>query len=173
MKTFAKETTIWRPEVHLRTVEHKTVGKMNFSDQVENYEKLADFAIISDDSHPKLVLDLLLKEWKLNKPNLVISVTGSTKSLTITADQYARIKNGLMKAVTSTESWVIAGGTSMGVDGLVGEALKEAQVLGWIGASTSKFHLIGTSFIVCLLLTLLTLSALAFSSSKKSIKPFL
>ena len=73
----------------------------------------------------------------------VISVTGSTKSLTITADQYARIKSGLMKAVTSTESWVIAGGTSMGVDGLVGEALKEAQVLGWIGAATSKFHLIG------------------------------
>ena len=57
--------------MHLRSVEHKTVGKLNFSDQVENYEKLADFAIISDDSHPKLVLDLLLKEWKLTKPNLV------------------------------------------------------------------------------------------------------
>ena len=34
-------------------------------------------------------------------------------------------------------------GTSVGVDGLVGEALKDAQVLGWIGAVSSKFHLIG------------------------------
>jgi transient receptor potential cation channel subfamily M protein 2 len=64
--------------------------------------------------------------WNLSMPQLVISVAGdSAQNFTIPQRMRTAFKRGLIKAATSTNSWIITGGTNAGVMRLVGEAVSE------------------------------------------------
>jgi transient receptor potential cation channel subfamily M protein 2 len=63
--------------------------------------------------------------WNLPMPQLIISVTGGAQNFTIPQRMKTAFKRGLIKAATSTNAWIITGGTNTGVMRLVGEAVSE------------------------------------------------
>ncbi|CAH3020787.1 unnamed protein product, partial [Porites evermanni] len=104
------------------------------------------FIRISDDTDPDDVLHLLQKEWKLELPKLVISVTGGAKNFVMHPKLKDLFRQGLLKAAKTTGAWIITGGTNTGVMKHVGKAVKGHTVMSrgaMLTDKTSQVHLIG------------------------------
>ena len=54
-------------------------------------------------------MKLILRVWKLEVPNLVISVTGGAKSFHLKPRLKEVFQRGLIKAAKSTGAWIITG----------------------------------------------------------------
>jgi transient receptor potential cation channel subfamily M protein 2 len=63
--------------------------------------------------------------WDLQRPQLILSVTGGAQKFTIPHRMKKAFKRGLIKAASSTGAWIITGGTNTGVMRLVGEAVAD------------------------------------------------
>ncbi len=48
--------------------------------------------------------------WKLQRPQLILSITGGAQNFTIPQRMKAAFKHGLVKAAASTGAWIITGG---------------------------------------------------------------
>jgi transient receptor potential cation channel subfamily M protein 2 len=72
-----------------------------------------------------MIMKLFYEKWNLYKPHLLISVTGGAQNFTISSKMKQAFKQGLLKVATSTEAWIVTGGTDTGCMKLVGEALSE------------------------------------------------
>ena len=48
-----------------------------------------------------------------------------------------------MKAVSTTDSWIITGGTHVGLTKVVGEAVRQAEYREWVGEQHSSVKCIG------------------------------
>jgi transient receptor potential cation channel subfamily M protein 2 len=66
--------------------------------------------------------------FRINKPQLIISVTGGAQKFTIPQKMKNAFKLGLIKAAISTNALIITGGTNAGVMKLVGDAIAESVV---------------------------------------------
>ena len=66
---------------------------------------------LSDDTKPELILNLMLKNWKLRKPDIVISIHGGLKNFQLDPYHEELFKRGLIKAAKTTSSgaWIITG----------------------------------------------------------------
>ncbi|XP_021362499.1 transient receptor potential cation channel subfamily M member 2-like isoform X2 [Mizuhopecten yessoensis] len=71
------------------------------------------------------MLKLMMDIWGLDKPNLLISVTGGAKNFHMTTRLKEVFRRGLMKVAKSTGAWIITGGTNTGVMKHVGEAVRD------------------------------------------------
>ena len=70
----------------------------------------------------------LYEEFEIQKPQLIISVTGGAKNFTLPEKTKIAFKKGLIKAAANTNALIITGGTYTGVMKLVGEAYNEAII---------------------------------------------
>jgi transient receptor potential cation channel subfamily M protein 2 len=73
----------------------------------------------------KKILNLLFACWKLEKPKLVISVTGGAQNFLMKPKLKDVFRKGLVKAAISTNAWISTGGTNAGVMKHVGEAIQK------------------------------------------------
>ena len=66
---------------------------------------------LSDDTKPELILNLMLKKWKLRKPDIVISIHGGLKNFQLDPCHEELFKRGLIKTAKTTSSgaWIITG----------------------------------------------------------------
>ncbi|WAR05192.1 TRPM2-like protein [Mya arenaria] len=71
------------------------------------------------------MLELMMKVWGLDKPNLLISVTGGAKNFNMSKRLRDTFRRGLMKTALTTGAWIVTGGTHAGVMKHVGEAVKD------------------------------------------------
>ena len=135
----------WRSDLHLQYVPGMSFHKIMLMDELDSLEKEAQIAIVANDTHPRLLVDILMKRWRLIHPNYVIAVSGSQRNLYITPKQNGRFKQELFKAVSSTKCWIMSGGTLSGIDNLVANALKELQYREWLNAEEegASFQLFG------------------------------
>ncbi|KAK7104609.1 hypothetical protein V1264_019300 [Littorina saxatilis] len=81
----------------------------------------------NDDSKTQLPADvwgMLTTTWKLQCPELLISVTGGAKKFTVLPRLSEILKDGLVRVAINTNAWIITGGTATGVMKLVGEAVE-------------------------------------------------
>ena len=78
---------------------------------------------LSHDTKPELVLKLLLREWCLEKPKLLITVTGGKANFDLQPRIKWCLRKGLLKAAKTTGAWIFTGGTNTGVNKHVGDAL--------------------------------------------------
>eukprot|EP00116_Pleurobrachia_bachei_P017339 sb/3477601/ len=53
---------------------------------------------------------LFTEFWKLNEPDLLISVTGGAKSFAVSNDICKSFQQGLLSAAKSTNAWLVTGG---------------------------------------------------------------
>ncbi|KAJ0068044.1 hypothetical protein NL108_015095, partial [Boleophthalmus pectinirostris] len=76
------------------------------------------------DSKQEAILHLMLKEWQMERPKLLLSVYGGSKNFSLSPKVEQAFSKGLMTAALSTGAWILTNGINTGVSKYVGEAVK-------------------------------------------------
>ncbi|XP_043934418.1 transient receptor potential cation channel subfamily M member 1 [Protopterus annectens] len=80
---------------------------------------------VSWDTKPDSLLHLMVKEWQLELPKLLISVHGGLQNFELQPKLKHVFGKGLIKAAMTTGAWIFTGGVNTGVIRHVGDALKD------------------------------------------------
>ncbi|XP_016323877.1 transient receptor potential cation channel subfamily M member 1-like [Sinocyclocheilus anshuiensis] len=80
---------------------------------------------VSYDTKPDNLLHLMVKDWQLELPTLLISVHGGLQNFDLQPKLKQVFGKGLIKAAVTTGAWIFTGGVSTGVIRHVGDALKD------------------------------------------------
>nr|XP_033775788.1 transient receptor potential cation channel subfamily M member 7 [Geotrypetes seraphini] len=118
-----QELEEWSVEKHTEESPTDAYGIINFQGGSHSYR--AKYVRLSYDSKPEAILQLMLKEWQMDLPKLVISVHGGMQKFELPQRIKQLIGKGLIKAAVTTGAWIITGGVNTGVAKHVGDALKE------------------------------------------------
>ena len=76
---------------------------------------------------PRLLLDFVERVWGLERPNLVVSITGGALDMK-TSDELQLVLLDLVSFARKTSAWLTTGGTNGGIMKLIGELLTECLV---------------------------------------------
>ncbi|KAM8783829.1 transient receptor potential cation channel subfamily M member 7 [Rhynchonycteris naso] len=113
----------WSVEKHTEQSPTDAYGVINFQGGSHSYR--AKYVRLSYDTKTEVILQLLLKEWQMELPKLVISVHGGMQKFELHPRIKQLIGKGLIKAAVTTGAWILTGGVNTGVAKHVGDALKE------------------------------------------------
>ncbi|XP_076863599.1 transient receptor potential cation channel subfamily M member 1-like [Brachyhypopomus gauderio] len=80
---------------------------------------------VSYDTKPDNLLHLMVKDWHLELPTLLISVHGGLQNFDLQPKLKQVFGKGLIKAAVTTGAWIFTAGISTGVIRHVGDALKD------------------------------------------------
>ncbi|XP_055049415.2 transient receptor potential cation channel subfamily M member 1b isoform X1 [Misgurnus anguillicaudatus] len=80
---------------------------------------------VAYDTKPDSLLHLMVREWQLELPTLLISVHGGLQNFDLQPKLKQVFGKGLIKAAVTTGAWIFTGGVSTGVIRHVGDALKD------------------------------------------------
>ena len=69
---------------------------------------------LSHDSPPEHVLRLLLREWQMELPKILISVHGGIQNFELHPRIKQVVGKGLIKAAVTTGAWILTGGVNTG-----------------------------------------------------------
>lgn len=69
---------------------------------------------LSYDSKPEMILRLMLKEWQMELPKIVISVHGGLQNFELHPRIKQVVGKGLIKAAVTTGAWILTGGVNTG-----------------------------------------------------------
>ncbi|NXD05391.1 TRPM6 protein, partial [Certhia familiaris] len=113
----------WSVKKHTKMSPTDAFGTINFQDGDHTYH--AKYIRLSYDSNLDQLLQLMLKEWQMELPKLVISVHGGIQNFKLPSKVKQVFSIGLVKAAESTGAWIITEGINTGrVSRHVGDALK-------------------------------------------------
>ncbi|VVD00939.1 unnamed protein product [Leptidea sinapis] len=73
---------------------------------------------------PELIVQLLTREWALERPKLLITIQGGKANFDLQPKLKKVLRKGLLKAAKTTGAWIFTGGTNTGVTRQVGDALQ-------------------------------------------------
>ncbi|KAJ8249373.1 hypothetical protein GJAV_G00234070 [Gymnothorax javanicus] len=113
----------WTVEKHTEERPTDAYGILNFQGGSQSYR--AKYVRLSYDSRPESILQLLLKEWQIELPKIVISVHGGVQNFELHPRLKQVVGKGLVKAAVTTGAWILTDGVNTGVAKHVGDALKE------------------------------------------------
>ncbi|XP_019466054.1 transient receptor potential cation channel subfamily M member 6-like isoform X2 [Meleagris gallopavo] len=112
----------WSVQKHTKTSPTDAFGTINFQDGDHTYH--AKYIRLSYDSSLDQLLHLMVNEWQMELPKLVISVHGGTENFKLPSKVKQVFSKGLVKAAETTGAWIITEGINSGVSRHVGDALK-------------------------------------------------
>lgn len=75
---------------------------------------LFQYARVSYDTRPELLLQLFTREWNLEAPKLLITVQGGKANFELQPKLKKVLRKGLLKAAKTTGAWIFTGGTNTG-----------------------------------------------------------
>lgn len=110
----------WNPAKHTVALPTDAYGCIDFRGTHTNK---AQYIRLSYDTKPESVLSLLLREWCLERPKLLITITGGKANFELQPRIKRNLRRGLLKAAKTTGAWIVTGGTNTGVNKHVGDAL--------------------------------------------------
>ncbi|XP_030642340.1 transient receptor potential cation channel subfamily M member 2-like [Chanos chanos] len=113
---------LWDKHKHICEVPTDAFGEIDFGGLGQ---KTSKYVRVSSDTEPDTLYELLITHWKLQPPNLVISVTGGAKNFHMKDHLKRTFRKGLIKVAQTTGAWIITGGTNTGVMKHVGMAVHE------------------------------------------------
>ncbi|XP_071670172.1 transient receptor potential cation channel subfamily M member 7 isoform X4 [Patagioenas fasciata] len=119
----SQEIEEWSVEKHTEQTSTDAYGVINFQGGSHSYR--AKYVRLSYDTKPEAILQLMLKEWQMELPKLVISVHGGMQKFELHPRIKQLLGKGLIKAAVTTGAWIITGGVNTGVAKHVGDALRE------------------------------------------------
>ncbi|NXD19846.1 TRPM7 protein, partial [Spelaeornis formosus] len=122
-ESYHQETEEWSVEKHTEQTSTDAYGVINFQGGSHSYR--AKYVRLSYDTKPEAILQLMLKEWQMELPKLVISVHGGMQKFELHPRIKQLLGKGLIKAAVTTGAWIITGGVNTGVAKHVGDALRE------------------------------------------------
>uniref|UniRef100_A0A8D0AR36 non-specific serine/threonine protein kinase n=1 Tax=Sander lucioperca TaxID=283035 RepID=A0A8D0AR36_SANLU len=113
----------WSVEKHTEASPTDAYGVINFQGGSHSYR--AKYVRLAHDSAPESILRLMLKEWHMELPKILISVHGGVQNFELHPRLKQVVDKGLIKAAVTTGAWILTGGVNTGVAKHVGDALKE------------------------------------------------
>ncbi|XP_051800564.1 transient receptor potential cation channel subfamily M member 1-like [Acanthochromis polyacanthus] len=113
----------WSAVKHTQTSPTDAYGILEF--QGGGLVNKAMYIRVSYDSKPDSLLHLMVKDWQLELPTLLISVHGGLQNFDLPPKLKQVFGKGLIKAAVTTGAWIFTGGVSTGVIRHVGDALKD------------------------------------------------
>ncbi|KAI7813826.1 transient receptor potential cation channel subfamily M member 1a isoform X2 [Triplophysa rosa] len=113
----------WSVAKHTQASPTDAYGIIEF--QGGGHVNKAMYIRVSYDSKPDHLLHLMVKEWQLELPTLLISVHGGLQNFDLQPKLKQVFGKGLIKAAVTTGAWIFTGGVNTGVIRHVGEALKD------------------------------------------------
>ncbi|XP_064432510.1 transient receptor potential cation channel subfamily M member 5 [Mirounga angustirostris] len=90
------------------------------------------FVKVPSDVAPSELFDLLLAEWHLTAPNLVVSLVGEERPFAMKSWLRDVLRKGLVKAAQSTGAWILTSALRVGLARYVGQVVRDHSL-----ASTS------------------------------------
>ncbi|XP_036909683.1 transient receptor potential cation channel subfamily M member 1 isoform X3 [Sturnira hondurensis] len=113
----------WSVGKHTQSYPTDSYGTIEF--QGGGYSNKAMYIRVSYDTKPDSLLHLMVKDWQLELPKLLISVHGGLQNFEMQPKLKQVFGRGLIKAAVTTGAWIFTGGVSTGVISHVGDALKD------------------------------------------------
>ncbi|KAK0137547.1 Transient receptor potential cation channel subfamily M member 6 [Merluccius polli] len=113
----------WSTERHTRARPTDAYGTIDFQDSDARVCR-AKYVRVAVDSKAEAVLQLMLREWQMDRPKLLISVQGGSENLILPPKVSQAFSKGLITAALSTGAWILTDGINTGVSRYVGEAVK-------------------------------------------------
>nr|XP_021536110.1 transient receptor potential cation channel subfamily M member 1 [Neomonachus schauinslandi] len=113
----------WSVSKHTQSYPTDSYGTLEF--QGGGYSNKAMYIRVSYDTKPDSLLHLMVKDWQLELPKLLISVHGGLQNFEMQPKLKQVFGRGLIKAAMTTGAWIFTGGVSTGVISHVGDALKD------------------------------------------------
>ncbi|KAM4826022.1 transient receptor potential cation channel subfamily M member 1 isoform 2-T2 [Thomomys bottae] len=113
----------WSVGKHTQSYPTDSYGVLEF--QGGGYVNKAMYIRVSYDTKPDFLLHLMVKDWQLELPKLLISVHGGLQNFEMQPKLKQVFGKGLIKAAMTTGAWIFTGGVSTGVISHVGDALKD------------------------------------------------
>ncbi|XP_054476479.1 transient receptor potential cation channel subfamily M member 1 [Anoplopoma fimbria] len=113
----------WSVIKHTRTYPTDAYGLIEF--QGGGFINKAMYIRVSYDTKPDNLLHLMVKDWQLELPTLLISVHGGLQNFDLQPKLKQVFGKGLIKAAVTTGAWIFTGGVNTGVMRHVGDALKD------------------------------------------------
>ncbi|XP_030227007.1 transient receptor potential cation channel subfamily M member 6 isoform X1 [Gadus morhua] len=114
----------WSTECHTIASPTDSYGTIDFQDSAARVCR-AKYVRVSVDSRADDVLQLMLSEWQMDRPKLLISVQGGSENLILPPKVSRAFSKGLLTAALSTGAWILTDGINTGVSKYVGEAQKK------------------------------------------------
>lgn len=69
---------------------------------------------VAVDTQADMLLQLMLKEWQMERPKLLLSVQGASDNFTLAPKVLQAFSQGLMEAALSTGAWILTEGLNTG-----------------------------------------------------------
>ncbi|KAM8860937.1 transient receptor potential cation channel subfamily M member 1b isoform 2-T2 [Synchiropus picturatus] len=113
----------WTVIKHTRTYPTDAFGVIEF--QGGGFINKAMYIRVTYDTKPDNLLHLMVKDWQLELPTLLISVHGGLQNFDLQPKLKQVFGKGLIKAAVTTGAWIFTGGVNTGVIRHVGDALKD------------------------------------------------
>ncbi|CAF92602.1 unnamed protein product [Tetraodon nigroviridis] len=103
----------WSTERHTRASPTNAFGTIDFQDRASRVCR-AKYVRLAVDTRAELLLQLMLKEWQMERPKLLLSVQGASENFTLAPKVMQAFSRGLMAAALSTGAWILTDGTNTG-----------------------------------------------------------
>ncbi|XP_058231170.1 transient receptor potential cation channel subfamily M member 6 isoform X2 [Hemibagrus wyckioides] len=117
------EKEVWCVVQHTKTSPTDAFGSIDFPGSNKGSCR-AKFVRLSCDAKPEELLCLMLQEWKMAQPKLLISVHGGTDNFPLPLRVGQVFSKGLIRAAETAGAWIFTDGFNTGVSMYVGDALK-------------------------------------------------
>ncbi|XP_049748802.1 transient receptor potential cation channel subfamily M member 5 [Elephas maximus indicus] len=88
-------------------------------------KKRGKFVKVPSDVAPAALFDLMLAEWHLPAPNLVVSLVGEERPFAMKPWLRDVLRKGLVKAAQSTGAWILTSALQVGLARHVGQAVRD------------------------------------------------
>nr|XP_020446049.1 transient receptor potential cation channel subfamily M member 7-like isoform X2 [Monopterus albus] len=113
----------WSIKLHTKASPTNAYGTIDFQDTATRVCR-AKYVRLAVDSKPELLLQLMLREWQMERPKLLLIVQGGTENFSLPPKVKEAFSKGLITAARSTGAWILTDGINTGVSKYVGEAVK-------------------------------------------------
>ncbi|XP_059825691.1 transient receptor potential cation channel subfamily M member 6 isoform X1 [Hypanus sabinus] len=113
----------WCVENHTIASPTDAFGTIDFQDGAHSYR--AKYIRVSYDTETHQLLHLMLKEWLMELPKLLISVHGGSQNFELPPKVKQIFGKGLIKAAETTGAWIVTEGINTGTSRHVGDAIRD------------------------------------------------
>uniref|UniRef100_A0A8C5PWT9 Transient receptor potential cation channel subfamily M member 8 n=1 Tax=Leptobrachium leishanense TaxID=445787 RepID=A0A8C5PWT9_9ANUR len=113
----------WIYKKHTVELPTDAYGKIQF----EPFGRKGKYIRLSRDTAPETLYDVMTKYWKLNTPNLIISVTGGAKNFSL-KPQIRKIFRRIIYIAQSKGAWIITGGIHYGLMKYIGQVVRDNTI---------------------------------------------
>ncbi|CAF3851913.1 unnamed protein product [Rotaria sp. Silwood2] len=111
----------WNVAKHTTLYPTNAYGIIEFENML--HPAKAHYLRLAYDTNPSQIVHLFTKQWRLQLPNLIVSIHGGIQNFELEPRLRQVLKRGLLKAAKTAGAWIFTSGINTGVVKHVGDAL--------------------------------------------------